>query len=78
MVPKATRCFYLSSSTMERRCHLNPLEKKIAIEAARARKLHKLALDDSLVYATAKETGARLVTGDPDLRDLKGTIFLQD
>ncbi|MDV3293222.1 MAG: type II toxin-antitoxin system VapC family toxin [Nitrososphaerales archaeon] len=64
-------------STMEKRCHLIPVEKRIALEAAKVRRKHGLALADSLVYATAKEVGARVVTGDPDLRDLEGTIFLQ-
>jgi predicted nucleic acid-binding protein len=65
-------------STMEKRCHMIPVEKRIAIEAAKARKQHSLALADSLVYATAQEVGAKVVTGDPDLRDLEGTIFLQE
>ncbi len=68
----------MKASTMEKRCLLIPVEKRIAVEAARARRQHGLALADSLVYATAKEVGAKLVTGDPDLRDLEGTIFLQD
>lgn len=66
------------ASTMEKRCLLIPVERRIAVEAAKARKQHGLALVDSLVYATAEEVGAKLVTGDPDLRDLEGTIFLQD
>jgi predicted nucleic acid-binding protein len=65
------------ASTMEKRCLMIPVERRIAIEAAKARRQHGLALADSLVYATAEEVGAKLVTGDPDLRDLKGTIFLK-
>jgi len=64
------------ASTMEKRCILIPVERRIAVEAAKARQRHGLALADSLVYATAEEVGAKLVTGDPDLRDLEGTIFL--
>jgi len=63
-------------TSVEKRCHLMPVEKNTAIEAARARKRHSLAFADSLVYATAKEAEAQLVTGDPDLRNLAGTVFL--
>jgi len=66
------------ASTMEKRCLLIPVERRIAIEAAKARRQHGLALAGSLVYATAEDAGAKLVTGDPDLKGLEGTIFLQD
>jgi predicted nucleic acid-binding protein len=66
------------ASTMTKRCLLIPVEREVALEAARIRRKHGLALADSLICATASNVGARLVTGDSDLRDIKGTIFLRD
>jgi predicted nucleic acid-binding protein len=54
------------------------VEKEIAIAAARIKKKEKLALADSLILATSRHAGARLVTGDSDLKKFKDVIFLPD
>lgn len=65
-------------STIEKRCQIIPVEKQTAIEAAKAKKKYGLALADSLIYATAGELRAKLVTGDSDLKHLEGTVFLRE
>lgn len=63
-------------STIEKRCHVVAVEKEIAIEAAKIKKREKLGLADSLILATARQVGGRVVTGDPDLKNLKDVVFL--
>ena len=62
--------------TMAKRCHVIPVEEETAVEGARLRMKEGLAMADSLVYATAREMGAKLVTGDGGLRHLPDVIFL--
>jgi len=61
---------------LERRCHVVPLEADLAVAAARVRKDERLSLADSIILATARESGASLVTGDPDLRGKRGVVFI--
>ncbi len=63
-------------ATIDRRCHVISVEKDIAIEAAKIKKRDKLALADSLILATARQAGGRVVTGDPDMKGHKDVIFL--
>jgi predicted nucleic acid-binding protein len=37
---------------------------------------HGLAMADAIVYATAQDHGAQLVTGDADLKDLPGVVYV--
>ena len=62
--------------TIEKRCHVIPVERDTAIEAVRIKKREKLGLADSLILATARQVGGRVVTGDPDMKDLNGVVFL--
>ena len=62
--------------TIEKRCNAIPVEKEIAIEAAKIKKNEKLALADSLILATARRVRAKLVTGDSDLKGKDQVIFL--
>ncbi|MGI0090620.1 MAG: type II toxin-antitoxin system VapC family toxin [Nitrososphaerales archaeon] len=62
--------------TVEKRCHLIPVERDIAIAAAKIKREQKLALADSLILATARHVRGRLVTGDSDLKGQKEVIFL--
>jgi predicted nucleic acid-binding protein len=61
---------------MEKRCHVVPVERDVAVEAAKIKRREKLGLADSLILATARQVGGRVVTGDSDMRDLKDVIFL--
>lgn len=63
-------------ATMEKRCHVVPVERDVAVEAARIKRKEKLGLADSLVLATARQAGGRVVTGDSDLKGFKDVVFL--
>lgn len=62
--------------TVMQRCQIIPVETEIALEAARIKKNLKLALADSLILATSRNLGARIVTGDDDFKGLKEVVFL--
>jgi predicted nucleic acid-binding protein len=62
--------------TIEKRCHVVPVERDTAVEAARIKKKEKLGLADSLILATARQVGGKVVTGDPDMKSLKDVVFL--
>ncbi len=53
-----------------------PLSESLALAAADLGLEHRLAMADAIVYATAQAEGARLVTGDKDLRGLPGVTYL--
>jgi predicted nucleic acid-binding protein len=63
-------------ATVEKRCHVVPVERDTAIEAARIKRRERLGLADSLILATARQVRARVVTGDQDMKDLKDVVFL--
>ena len=63
--------------TVEKRSHVIAVEREIAIKAAKIKIENKLALADSLIVATARQVGGRVVTGDPDMKGLKDVIFLR-
>jgi len=54
-----------------------PLTESIAFLAADLSLRHGLAMADAIVYATAKDQEAELVTGDADLKDLPGVVYLK-
>ncbi len=62
--------------TIEKRCFIIPVDRAVAIEAAKIKRSLGLALADSLILATAKLSGAWVVTGDDDFRTLKDAIFI--
>jgi len=62
--------------TIKRRCFIIPVSEEIAIEAAKIKHSAKLALTDSFILATAKGVEAKVVTGDPDFRELKEAVFI--
>jgi predicted nucleic acid-binding protein len=57
-------------NTVEKRCHV------VAVEAAKIKRKERLGLADSLIPATARQVGGRVVTGDPDIKDLRDVVFL--
>ena len=63
-------------ATLEKRCFVIPVDKAIAIEAAKIKKGQGLALVDSIVLATARLSGAKVVTGDEDFKELAEAIFI--
>jgi len=64
-------------ATVEKRCHVVAVEKEVAIDAAKIRVLSKLALADSLILATARRVGGKVISGDPDMKDLEDVVFLE-
>ena len=60
-----------------RRASIAPIDESLALEAADLSLASGLAMADSLVYATARRHGARLVTGDKDFEGLPGAVVIQ-
>jgi predicted nucleic acid-binding protein len=54
-----------------------PLTEVIARLAADLSLQHGLAMADALIYATAQDERAQLVTSDADLKDLPGVTYLK-
>ena len=59
-----------------RRATIAPVDGPLALEAAELSLTHRLAMADSLVYATARRHAATLVTGDADFEGLPDTIVI--
>ncbi len=57
--------------------HVVQLTEFIAYLAADMSLLHGLAMADAIVYATARDQDAQVVTGDADLKDLPGVIYIK-
>jgi predicted nucleic acid-binding protein len=53
------------------------LTESIAYLAADVSLRHGLAMADAIVYATAKDQEAQVVTGDADLKDLPGVLYVK-
>ena len=54
-----------------------PLTESIAFLAADVSLRHGLAMADAIVYATAKDQDAEVVTGDADLKNLPGVVYVK-
>ncbi len=52
------------------------LTESIAYLAADVSLRHGLAMADAIVYATAKDQDAEVVTGDADLKNLPGVVYV--
>jgi predicted nucleic acid-binding protein len=57
-------------------CRVVPLDTKVALAAAEICAKHKLATADAIVYATAMEHGADLLTCDAHFDGLQGVAFI--
>lgn len=53
-----------------------PLTTSIALLAADLSLQHGLAMADAIVYATAREQQAQLVTSDADLKELPSVVYI--
>jgi predicted nucleic acid-binding protein len=56
---------------------LVPLSESIALLAADLSLQHGLAMADAIVYATAREQQAQLVTSDADLKELPSVVYIR-
>ena len=54
-----------------------PLTNALALWAADISLRYRLAMADAIVYATAQNRGIQLVTGDADLKDLPGVVYVR-
>jgi predicted nucleic acid-binding protein len=61
---------------MKERCILIDVDEEIAVNAAKIKHNLKWGLGDSIVYATAKREGSKVITGDSDFKEMEGVIFL--
>lgn len=58
------------------KCIVVPLDTGIALLAAELHQQYKLATADAIVYATARQQGAELLTCDAHFKGLTGVILL--
>ena len=58
------------------KCAVVPLDTTIALLAADLHREHKLATADAIVYATAQNQMAELLTCDAHFKGLPGVVFL--
>lgn len=58
------------------KCVVVPLDTRIALHAADLHRQHKLATADAVVYATAREFDAELLTCDAHFENLAGVVFI--
>jgi len=59
------------------KCVVVPLDTRIALRAAELHRQHKLATADAVVYATALEQGADLLTCDGHFQGLAGVVYVE-
>ncbi len=59
------------------KCIVAPLDTRIALRAADLHRQYKLATADAIVYATAQEFDAELLTCDAHFENLPGVIFIK-
>ena len=60
-----------------RRAVIAPIDESLALEAADISLVHGLAMADSVVYATARRHGAKLVTADADFEKLPEAVVIR-
>ena len=59
------------------KCVVVPLDTHIALRAAELHSRHKLATADAIVYATAQEHGAELLTCDAHFAKLPSVVYFR-
>ncbi len=59
------------------KCQVVPLDTATALLAADLHRQHKLATADAIVYATALQKGAELLTCDAHFQGLPGVVWFQ-
>ena len=61
---------------IKKRVIIIDVTEEIAIEAAKIKHKLKWGLGDSIIYATAKQEKAKVLTGDPHFKGLKDVIYI--
>jgi len=67
----------IEAVSMMRRATIASFDEALALEAADVSLEFGLAMADSIVYATARRFGARLITGDSDFDGLPQTVLVR-
>ena len=67
----------LAAVAAMRRASIAAVDESLALEAADLSLAHGLAMADSLVYATARRHGAKLVTADADFANLPEAVVIR-
>lgn len=57
-------------------CRVVPLDTEIALAAAEACRLHRLATADAVIFATAQVHGAQVVTCDAHFEGLPSVLYV--
>lgn len=65
-----------SRASIVQRSFIYDVDEEIAVESAKINHKMKLGLGNSIMYATAKREGAKVLTGDPHFKDVKDAIYL--
>jgi len=60
-----------------KRYEIVPLDENLSIYAAKISSEYRLAMADSIIYATAKKYNAILWTQDSDFKDLKNVRYIE-
>lgn len=58
-------------------CHIAPLDTEIALAAAEACRMNRLATADAIVFVTARAHDADLVTCDAHFEELPGVTLIE-
>jgi len=64
-----------STIAFSNECVVAPLDTTLALKAAEVANEHALAMADAIVYATAREAGADLLTCDAHFAQLPGVVY---
>jgi predicted nucleic acid-binding protein len=75
--PDNKRYSEASRNAMKQRSYVYEVDEEIAVDSAKIKNEKKWGLGDSIIYATAKREGAKVLTGDPHFKGLKDVIFLE-
>jgi len=66
----------LTVAALMRQGKIIPLDERLAVVAAEVCHRHHLSLADGIIYASALETSAKLLTQDADLEGLPGVTYV--
>jgi predicted nucleic acid-binding protein len=75
--PDNKRYAEASRKAMKQRSYVYEVDEGIAVNSAKIKHEKKWGLGDSIIYATAKREGAKVLTGDPHFKGLKDETFLE-
>ena len=64
-------------ASIERRCHLLPVSKEIAIDGSRLKQKYGLSIADCLILSTAHRYSATLITGDSGFEKIDNVVMLK-